>query len=82
MPDRNNRMAKKVVISAERAAYESTVEFRAYLKAFLIAERLQRKWRADGTAERRIAWIDASMRADALLKKCRALPEHRAAFGW
>jgi hypothetical protein len=43
---------------------------------------LRRKWSADGTAERRIAWIDAFMRADALLKKCRALPEHRAAFGW
>jgi hypothetical protein len=82
MPYRNNRMAKKVAVSAERLAYESTVEFRAYLKAFLVAERLHREWRADGTAERRIAWIDASMRADGLLKRCRALPEPRAAFGW
>jgi hypothetical protein len=75
-------MAKKVAISAERAAYESTVEFQAYLNAFLLAERLRLEWCADGTAERRIAWIDASMHADTLLKRCRALPEHRAAFGW
>ena len=70
-------------MTAEHIAYEATPEFKAYWAAVQAETRLHSLANFHNVNSPEFkAYREQMDVASALLAKCRALPEHKAAFGW